>query len=46
MTSRNSRALRRCQLTTAILSTLLLSGVAFAQDNTSISGAQQGQEEN
>ncbi len=46
MTSRNSRALRRCQLTTAILSTLLISGMAFAQDNTSNSGAQQGQEEN
>ncbi|MFD0726859.1 TonB-dependent receptor plug domain-containing protein [Lysobacter brunescens] len=46
MISSNSRALRRCQLTTAILSTLLISGMAFAQDNTSNSGAQQGQEEN
>jgi iron complex outermembrane recepter protein len=43
MTSRNSRALRRCQLTTAILSTLLMSGVAFAQDNTSNTGSEEGQ---
>jgi iron complex outermembrane receptor protein len=43
MTSRNSRALRRCQLTTAILSTLLISGVAFAQDNTSNSGSEEEQ---
>ncbi|MBX3711359.1 MAG: TonB-dependent receptor [Lysobacter sp.] len=46
MTSRNSRALRRCQLTTAILSTLLLSGVAFAQDNSNTSGSQQSQQGN
>jgi iron complex outermembrane recepter protein len=35
MTSRNSRSLRRCQLTTAIAATFLISGMAFAQDNTS-----------
>jgi iron complex outermembrane recepter protein len=35
MTSRNSRSLRRCQLTTAIAATFLFSGMAFAQDNTS-----------
>lgn len=34
MTSRNSRSLRRCQLTTAIAATFLISGMAFAQDNT------------
>ena len=45
MTSRNSRALRRCQLTTAILSTMLISGMAFAQDNTSNTGSQQSQEQ-
>jgi iron complex outermembrane recepter protein len=34
MTSRNTRSLRRCQLTTAIAATFLLSGMSFAQDNT------------
>ena len=34
MTFRNTRSLRRCQLTTAIAATFLISGMAFAQDNT------------
>jgi iron complex outermembrane recepter protein len=33
MAYRNSRSLRRCQLTTAIAATFLISGMAFAQDN-------------
>lgn len=41
MNSRYSRSLNRCRLTTAILSTFLISGAAFAQDATTNSGSEE-----
>lgn len=45
MNSRYSRSLNRCRLTTAILSTFLISGAAFAQDAASNSGEDSEQKE-
>lgn len=41
MNSRYSRSLNRCRLTTAILSTFLISGAAFAQDGSTNAGSEE-----